>query len=245
MNDVPVAHRIKQMILNEELMPGDRLTEAGIAERLNVSRTPVRNAIPMLAAEGLLEPVGRRGYRVRRFGEFESWQALEMRGLLEGYAAATLAANGADEEVLAELDQCLAEGDELFEKRCLDVDDERRYAVMNERFHRLILEATGSPLLQSMIDRLNQVPFVAPAVVMFDQVGLSRAYEYLFRAHGVHHAIVEAIRERDPHRAETLFREHARQQRLSMFSRRAGKGVMSEVPAKSSRRARKPAKPKG
>jgi GntR family transcriptional regulator of vanillate catabolism len=76
-------------------------------------------------------------------------------------------------------------------------------------------------MLKMFVDRLNLVPFVAPSVVVFHQVGFRRAFDLLFRAHGCHHAIVEAIRERDVSRAESLFREHAHQQRLSMFSRRA------------------------
>lgn len=237
MSEIPVALRIKQLILSGELKPGDRLTEAGLAERLNVSRTPVRNAIPALASEGLLEPVGRRGYRIRQFGEMESLQALELRGLLEGYAAAQLAIAGADAKTLAELDDCLAEGDRLFEKRSIDAEDEQSYGKMNGRFHRIILEANGSPILKTMIDRLNQVPFVAPSVIVFDELGLGRAFEHLFRAHGVHHAIVEAIRERDSHRAETLFREHARQQRLSMFAQRS-KQAATGGPSGSPRRNR-------
>jgi GntR family transcriptional regulator of vanillate catabolism len=72
-----------------------------------------------------------------------------------------------------------------------------------------------------MIGRLNGVPFVGPSVIVFDQIGLRGAFEMLFRAHGHHHAIVEAIRDRDGERSEWLFREHANQQRLSMFERRA------------------------
>jgi GntR family transcriptional regulator, vanillate catabolism transcriptional regulator len=239
MAELSVSHRIKQMILHEELKPGERLTEAAIAARLQVSRTPVRNALPALAAEGLLEPVGRRGYRVSLFGELESWQALELRGLLEGHAASLLASRGADDQVMAALEACLVEGDRLFEKRYLDAEDEQHYGEMNGRFHRIILEASALPLLQSMIERLNQVPFVAPAVIMFDEVGLSRAFEYLFRAHGVHHAIVEAIREGDGYRAETLFREHARQQRFSMFSRRSRQAVQLDDTGKM-RKSRNP-----
>jgi GntR family transcriptional regulator, vanillate catabolism transcriptional regulator len=73
--------------------------------------------------------------------------------------------------------------------------------------------------LKQIVDRLNLLPFVAPSVLVFDQVGIARAFDLLFRAHGCHHAIVEAIRGRDAARAESLFREHAHQQRLSMFSR--------------------------
>lgn len=213
------------MILSGELKPGERITEAGLAERLEMSRTPVRNVLPVLATEGFLEPVGQRGYRIKAFSEEESWEALELRALLEGYAARILAQNGAPPAVLGALDECLEEGDGLFEKRHLDLEDEQQYGAMNGRFHRIIVDACGSPLLKSLVERLNRVPFVAPSVIVFDQIGLRRAFDLLFRAHGVHHAIVDAIRQRDGSRAEILFREHAHQQRISMFSRRSAAGV--------------------
>ena len=65
--DSRVAQRIRELIVEGALPPGTRVAEAAIAERLGVSRTPVRNALPALASEGLLEPVGKRGYAVRNF----------------------------------------------------------------------------------------------------------------------------------------------------------------------------------
>ena len=59
--DTPVAQRIRELIVDGTLQPGTRVAEAALAERLGVSRTPVRNALPALATEGLLEPAGRRG----------------------------------------------------------------------------------------------------------------------------------------------------------------------------------------
>lgn len=216
---------IKEMILSGALKPGERVTEAGLAAQLSVSRTPVRNIMPRLAAEGYIEAVGRRGYRIKIFGENESLEALDLRALLEGHAARMIATAGVSMAVLADLDACLAFGDGLFEKRSLGRDDEHQYGVMNGRFHKIIVDACGSPTLQAFIERLNRVPFVAPSVILFDRIGLDRAFDLLFRAHGVHHAIVEAIRHGDGHRAEALFREHAHQQRISMFSRRpAGVG---------------------
>jgi GntR family transcriptional regulator, vanillate catabolism transcriptional regulator len=220
MADETLMNRLKEMILSGDLRPGERLTELGLAERLDISRTPVRNILPRLAAEGFIEEAGKRGYQVKTFNEDESWDALELRALLEGQAAKLLAQKGASDAVLVALDACLAEGDALFEKRHLDIEDETQYGAMNARFHRIIVEACGSPLLQVFVERANMVPFVAPSVILFDRVGLRRAFDYLFRAHGVHHAIVEAIRGRDASRAEFLFREHAHQQRFSIFSRR-------------------------
>jgi GntR family transcriptional regulator of vanillate catabolism len=221
MTDAPLQNRLREMILSGELAPGSRLAEAWLAEQLGVSRTPVRNALPALAAEGLLEPIGRRGIAVRQFSDTESVEALELRALLEGHAARKLAEQGASDEVLATLQTCLAEGDALFAKRHLTAEDEQVYGTMNARFHAVVVAAGGSAALKDLMDRLNRVPFVAPSVIVFDEIGLPQAFDLLFRAHGHHHAIVEAIRTRDGARAEALFREHAHQQRLSMFTRRA------------------------
>jgi len=218
--DAPLMSRVREMILSGELAPGQRITEEALAVQLGVSRTPIRNILPSLATQGLLQPVGRRGFAVKAFSEKESSEALELRALLEGQAARLLAQKGASADVLAALDACLLTGDKLFEKRHLDREDEQQYGTMNEEFHRIILDACDSPMLKGLVDRLNLVPFVAPSVIAFDLVGYRKAYELLFRAHGVHHAIVEAIRQRDSSRAEALFREHAHQQRFSMFARR-------------------------
>ena len=213
--------RIREMILSGELAPGLRVTEKAIAEKLGVSRTPIRNILPSLAAQGLLEAVGRRGFAVKAFSEKESWEALELRSVLEGQAARMLAQDGASPEVLAALTACLNRGDRIFAHRQLDANDEEEYGAMNGEFHRIIVEACDAPMLKTFVDRLNLVPFVAPSSIVFDQVGLQRAFELLFRAHGCHHAIVEAITQRDGARAEALFREHAHQQRISMLARLA------------------------
>src|SRR5688572_6800620 len=103
MADAPLTKRLREMILSGELQPGQRITEAWLADRLGVSRTPVRNVLPGLAAEGYLEPVGRRGFAVKDFSESESWEALELRSLLEGHAARLVAQNGASSELMAQL----------------------------------------------------------------------------------------------------------------------------------------------
>lgn len=210
---------LREMILNGELTPEMRITEAYLADLLGVSRTPVRNALPALAAEGFLEPVGKRGYAVKAFSEQDCEEALQLRSAFEGLAARRLAETGASPEVFAALEACLREGDEIFVKLQLEAEDEERYRQMNANFHSVIADNCGSDLLRSFIARLNMVPFVAPSAVSFEEVGVNAAFTILFRAHGVHHAIVEAIRDRDGSRAESLFREHAHQQVISMLIR--------------------------
>jgi GntR family transcriptional regulator of vanillate catabolism len=68
------------------------------------------------------------------------------------------------------------------------------------------------------------VPFVSPGVIVFDHASGRHSFDLLFLAHGCHHSIVQAIRMRDGGRADGLMREHAYQQRLSMFERRLGRG---------------------
>lgn len=220
MSNDTLENRLREMILREEIAPGERLTEAGLAQRLGVSRTPIRNILPRLAAEGMIRPVGKRGFVAAEFSSDEIYGALDMRALLEGWAARTLAEKGASAEILAELDECLETGDRLLDKRRLDDEDAQQYGVMNERFHRMIIEACDMPLLLTFIQRLNHVPFISPEIIVFDEIGHPHAYDLLHRAHGFHHAIVDAIRAGDAGRAEFLFREHAQQQRMSMFETR-------------------------
>ena len=90
-----VALRLREMILRGELAPGERLAEVALAERLGVSRTPIRQALPALAREGLLAAAGRRGYVVRSFSPEDVLDAIETRGLLEGLSARRIAERGA------------------------------------------------------------------------------------------------------------------------------------------------------
>src|SRR4029077_20450425 len=105
------------MILRGELAPGERLGEVALAERLGVSRTPIRQALPALAREGLLAAAGRRGYVGRGFSPQDVLDAIETRGLLEGLAARRIAERGATPELVSSLRQCLSEGDAVLGKR--------------------------------------------------------------------------------------------------------------------------------
>jgi len=214
-----LLNQIREMIVSGELKPGQKLTETNLAEKTGVSRTPVRSALPVLVAEGLIEPIGKRGFAVKCFEPDEAIKCLELRSAMEGLAAGYLAQAGANEALLKALDGCLVEGDALFAKRSLKLEDEERYGEMNARFHALIIENCGSTPLIESVERLNVQPLVGTSVVVFDKLGLDKAYEILFRAHGQHHAVVDAIRDRDAFRAEMIFREHGSNQKRSLFPR--------------------------
>ena len=214
--DSRVAQRIRELIVEGVLPPGTRVAEAAIAERLGVSRTPVRNALPALASEGLLEPAGKRGYAVRNFTVEDSYRATEIRCVLEGYAARELASRPDRGPIVEELRDTLVQGDRIFAKGHVVKDDENAYAEMNRRFHDLIVGGAEDPLLSDLIQRVYSVPFVAPEVVAFNRIPLEEIYPILISGHHQHHAIVDAIEEGEPHVAETLMRGHSSPARRSL-----------------------------
>lgn len=216
LTDVPVAQRIRELIVDGSLPPGTRVAEAAIADRLGVSRTPVRNALPALATEGLLERAGKRGYAVRGFSVEDSFRATEMRCVLEGYAAREIASRGASASLIAQLRDVLEEGDRIFAKGYVLKEDEGAYARMNRRFHDLIVGGAADQLLFDLIQRVYAVPFVAPGILAFNRVPMDEIYPILVSGHHQHHAIVDAIAAGQADVAETLMRGHSAPARRSL-----------------------------
>ena len=201
--------RIREMILRGELAPGQRVAEAPLAELLGMSRTPVRQALPMLAQEGLLAEHGTRGFVVRAFTDDDVLDAIDVRAALEGLAARRVAERGASKALLRALRDCLEDGDAILDKRHVEESDEARYADMNQRFHALILTEAASPILADAVERNNRVPFAGPQALAFDRGQLDRMYDQLRYAHHQHHSLVEAFERGQGARAESLMREHA------------------------------------
>jgi GntR family transcriptional regulator of vanillate catabolism len=201
--------RLREMILNGKLAPAQRVAEAPLADLLGVSRTPVRQALPLLAQEGLLVENETRGYMVRAFTSTEIADAIDVRGALEALASQRIAERGVSKALSRDLHGCLDEGDALLAKRHIDEGDEARYAAMNERFHRLIMAASESAILTAALERNSRVPFAGPQALAFDRTQLDKMYDRLHYAHRQHHSIVDAMEAGQVGRVEALMREHA------------------------------------
>jgi DNA-binding GntR family transcriptional regulator len=145
-----VAEQLRTMILNGELAPGERLFEDKLAELLGVSRNPVREAIRSLEATGLVEVVPRRGAYVCRPDLEDLRQQLEIRGVLEGHAAAVAATSG-DTDLVARLTACLEEG-----SASANAGNNLRSAELHTQFHKAIEDATGNPFLAQVIEPIRQ-----------------------------------------------------------------------------------------
>jgi GntR family transcriptional regulator of vanillate catabolism len=205
--------RVRELVLGGALAPGQRVTEVALAERLGVSRTPVRQALATLAQEGLLVPAGARGYLVRAFTLKDIMDAIELRGALEGMAVRLVAENGPSGELLRALDACLAEGEAIVRRALHENGEDGSWSEMNGRFHDLLIAACDNQALISALALNDKLPFASARALLgggtADATLLARHREVLLHAHLQHGSIVEAVKLRQGARAEGLMREHA------------------------------------
>jgi GntR family transcriptional regulator, vanillate catabolism transcriptional regulator len=199
---------VREMILRGRLKPGQRVTEIMLAELLGMSRTPVRQVLPVLAREGLLVESGSRGYLVRTFTRSDILDAIDLRGVLEGFAVRRIAERGATPALLEQLRVCLEEGDRIFRKRHLVESDEVAYGAMNGRFHALLLAAADSPVIAGALASNDCIPFASADAIAFDGTDLQAMFDALYVAHMQHHALCEALESGQSVRAEFLMCEH-------------------------------------
>lgn len=204
-----VVAALRQLIIRGELRAGERLAEIPVAERLGVSRTPVRLAFRTLEQEGLLQKAGKRGLLVREFSEADVMCAIEVRGALEGLAARRLAERGLDPGVRAQLQASLEEGERLLAGGTLEESSIDAWSRLNERFHCAIVEAGGGRVIADAIARNNHLPFASADSLVIDRTALDKEYRKLSIAQLHHRLVFDALAHRESARAEGLMREHA------------------------------------
>jgi GntR family transcriptional regulator of vanillate catabolism len=232
---------LREMILSGELAPGARISELAVVERLGVSRTPVRAALARLREEGLLEETASRGYAVRAFTEAEIYDAIEVRGTLEGLAARFAAERGVSAADMARLRACVEEIDAVLARGDRTVDSFTQYVAANDRFHSLLVELARSDVLRRQIERAVSLPFASPNGFVMAQATLPAARDVLVVAQEQHRAVVDAIESRQGARAEALMQEHARIAHRNLQLALENQKVMALVPGASLIRRREQA----
>jgi len=198
------------MVLRGDFRPGERLSEVPLATRLGVSRTPVRLALERLALEGLLITSDAGGFTVRTYTIVEIWDAIELRAVLEGTAARLAAERLIDLGELKPLRACCDEIDALAVQNTPAGEQQfnflLRYSDLNDKFHAALVDLSRSTMVKSTLARLHSIPFATPSAARIPgalQTTLATGLEQ-------HHAIIEAIANKDGARAESVAREHAR-----------------------------------
>lgn len=185
---------IREAIIDGRLAPGERLKEQELASELGLSRTPIREALAVLQAEGLVDMVPNRGATVRSHDASDLDDLYRLRALLEGYTAGRAAARVTDQDVSALVESC-ERFEALADGEIGDIVKENLF------FHNLILESAGSERAGRLVRNVIELPLVYKSYIFYspEQRRISAHY---------HWQITRAIRARDAERAELVMKEH-------------------------------------
>lgn len=204
-----VLMALRKMIASGEIKSGERIAEIPTAAALGVSRMPVRTALRSLEQEGLVVRLGARGYAARGVSIGQIRDAIEVRGVLEGFAVRRLAEKGLAPEIHERLSTLIKEGDDLFAKGRLKSEDLDRYASYNLAFHDTLVAAAGNAAVEIALARNNFEPFAGAGALALDLTDLAGEYDHLLAAHRQHKAVLDAVTRGDFLAAEQIMRDHA------------------------------------
>ena len=186
--------RISEAMASGALPPGSRLVMDSLAAQLEISRTPVRDALHRLQREGLIEPAGRRGFLVRALGPDVVRQLFEAREAIEVFAAYRVAELGSVQQVAAAIDKA----------EQMDTAQPADAFAANLLLHRAVVEATANPQLVDLFD------------AVWSRARTLAAYSSYFEREAehppirqAHDALLDALGT-DPERAADVMREHIR-----------------------------------
>ena len=207
-SDEAVAHAIRDLIIDKAFGEQERITESDLSRRLGASRTPVRMALKLLHAEGLLTKLEGRGYRARQFGNEALLQATKVRGVLEGLAAEHLARSGLSSLNRERLDKSVEATRAIIGRGIIDNEAIEAFAVANLIFHRTIMQGSDNPFIEDCQRRLKVIPDGGVGDVLGSD-SVSWSLNRIIISHSQHLIIKKAIESGDGARAFNMMREHS------------------------------------
>lgn len=194
---VEIAGRLRAMILEGQLAEGEKIREKVLTEQFGVSRTPLREALKVLAAEGLLELIPNRGAIISGQTEEEMAEALPVLAALEGMAGEL----AAERATAAQIERIAALTEDM--RRSYGEGDRLRYFDLNQAIHAAILEASGNEMLQrthaALAFRVHRARYQANLT--------PQRWPHAVEEHD---RILEALRDRDAPRVGALLRRARR-----------------------------------
>lgn len=188
-----VADRLRVEVLSGALPPGARLLQTNVAQRMNTSTTPVREAMRELAAEGLLDVDPHRGVIVHEPSKAELWEVYEIRMILEPASIIKTVSNITEDEIR----QAAAFIDQMDAER-----DPGAWTVHNNRFHAHLAHASRSPLLASFLMNLRN------RSAMYVAASMREDPDRMQEANREHAELVQACIDRDADTAVAVTRRH-------------------------------------
>jgi DNA-binding GntR family transcriptional regulator len=189
---------IRQAVLQGGFEVGSRLKENELAESIGVSRTPVREALRRLNAEGLIDFKSNHRATVAHWSEQNVEDLFRLRAMLEGFATALAAERISDSHIqrltaLAEKMEAL-----LGSKKRLDFD---RISQFNSEFHKIILEAANSNRLQMLMAGLIEMTIILRTYQRYTKAELTRSFSH-------HRELIAAFMAKDPEWARAVMTAH-------------------------------------
>lgn len=197
---------IRDQILRGERTGGEWLREGDLAASLGVSRTPVREALRRLDAEGLVRHERNRGVQVASWSLDDLDEIFGLRSVLEPWGSALAATSG-----LADLDHLRELADAMDTAARGPRPDLDTITRLNNQFHRAILTASGHSRLTQLVSSVVEVPLVWRTFSHYSPDAMRRSLAH-------HHEIVDALAARDAAWAESVMRSHVRAARAALLS---------------------------
>ena len=192
---VGATEALRDMIVSGEMKPGSKVNEAALCERLGISRTPLREALKVLASEGLIHLVPRHGARVAQITATEIDELFPIMAALEGLAGRIACARMRDTDI--EIFRRLHH--DLFAR--YEAADEKNYLRLNREIHRYLFTAAGNTALTALYEqllvRIHAVRFVA-----------RKTPGQWLRAVNEHRGLLAAIENRDGEQLSSLLEDH-------------------------------------
>ncbi len=209
---------LRDAIVNGDLLPNARLVERELADRLRISRTPVREAILRLDHDGYVTPLATRGVVVRSLSGADIDEIFGLRIVLDVYAARRAAAHVTPEDI-AELETICRESG-----HCVVLDrpqHARDFVVMDTKFHDCLEKVARSRRLSRMTEGLRLQVLIYRVATLHDQFQRERSLQD-------HWDIVDALKRGDADRAEQVMRRHLTEAHDVVLARAAGRGERGE-----------------
>jgi DNA-binding GntR family transcriptional regulator len=205
------AQSLRDEIMSGAIASGTRLGEADLASRLSVSRTPIREALSRLAAEGLVELQPNRGARVASWSTEQLREIFELRLRLEPYAVRVAVPHLGDEQ-LTELDDLATAMTRAGKPG--RTQDLTAIVELNRRFHGMFIDAAGSPPLAGALRGVTHAAVVHQNFHDYTADALKRSLQH-------HVEMVAAARAGDGDWAEAIMRAHLYNARATMIGGRS------------------------
>lgn len=200
------------------LKPGDRVPEGQFAATLGVSRTPVREALRRLSAEGLIDITHNQGARVTKWDEEDLQEVFDLRMMMEGYAS-TLAARKATPESVERLRDIERRFEQAIEEEAPGFRNEA--AKLNNQFHNEILNIAGNRRLSALLTNLVSVPLTRGSFHTYTRRDFDHAVRH-------HRDLIRTYAQNDPVGAELCMKLHINSSRGAIL--KSGKQSTDSAP---------------